>query len=205
MIKNFFYGLIFIALSLPLTAENHEGNSVNFEFKKAIKLVENKNYFEAFEIFSNLAKDDVPEAQYNLSILYSNGLGAPKNYKSALYWVWQAYLNDHDTAYNGFNAILELINDDLRNKVATQVVDELLSKAQAGDKIAPLKLGKTYLRLFVEAQNQPAYLWLSISQAYGNESASALLEEATSQLSLEEILLQQDKALVTFNEITQQN
>ncbi|MDB3860025.1 hypothetical protein N9301_00935 [Paracoccaceae bacterium] len=205
MIKNLFCGLIFITLSLPLVAENHEGNSVNSDFKKAIKLVENKNYFEAFEIFSNLAEDDVPEAQYNLSILYSNGLGAPKNYKSALYWVWQAYLNDHETAYKGFNAILELTNDDLRNTVATQVIDELLLKAQNGDKIAPLKLGKTYLSLFVEAQNQPAYLWLSISQAYGNESASALLEEATSQLSLEEVLLQQDKALVTFNEITQKN
>ena len=65
------------------------------EFKSAIKHVEKKNFFEAFQIFSNLAEKGVPEAQFNLALLYSNGLGAPKNFRLALYWSWQAYLNDH--------------------------------------------------------------------------------------------------------------
>ena len=75
------------------------------------------------------------------------------------------------------------------------IIDELLVTAQAGNKAAPLKLGKTYLGLFVEAQNQPAYLWLSIAQAYGDENASDLLEQAAAQLTLEEVpLAQQDEA-----------
>ena len=71
----------------------------------------------------------------------------------------------------------------------------------AGDKVSPLKLGKTYLGLFVEAQNQPAYLWLSISQAYGDVAASELLDVAANQLTLEEVLSQQEQAQKIFDEI----
>jgi TPR repeat protein len=178
---------------------------VDEEFKSAIKHVEKKNFFEAFQIFSNLAEKGVPEAQFNLALLYSNGLGAPKNFRLALYWSWQAHLNDHETAIEQVNKSYELINEDLRNSVAQTIIEELVSGAQAGDRAAPLKLGKTYLGLFVEAQNQPAYLWLSISQAYGEERASALLEKAASQMTLEEVLAQQEEAQKTFNELIKQN
>ena len=205
MIKNIFCVLIFILLSFPLVAEQHVKSSVNSDFKKAIKLVEKKNFFEAFKVFSDLAEADVPEAQYNLSLLFFNGLGAPKNYKLALYWAWQAHLNEHETAFGQVNSIFDVINEDLRKTVGNQVIEELLVKAENGDNVAPLKLGKTYLGLFVEAKNQPAYLWLSISQAYGNESASPLLEEAASQLTLEDILKLQDEAFSKFQEIIAKN
>ena len=147
----------------------------------------------------------MPEAQYNLALLYSNGLGAPKNYKLSLYWSWQAHLNGHETAIDRITSTYDLINEDLRNTVAQLIIDELLLTAQDGNKAAPLKLGKTYLGLFVEAQNQPAYLWLSIAQAYGDENASDLLEQAAAQLTLEEVLAQQDEAHNIFNSIIKQN
>ena len=99
------------------------------------------------------------------------------------------------------NSIYDLINEKLRNSVAQTVIEELLTGAQAGDKSAPLKLGKTYLGLFLEAQNQPAYLWLSIAQAYGEEAASAFLDQASDQMTLEEILAQQEEAQKTFDTI----
>jgi hypothetical protein len=123
----------------------------------------------------------------------------------ALYWSWQAHLNDHKTAIDRVNMTYDLINEDLRNSVAQTIIEELVASAQAGDKDAPLKLGKTYLALFVEAQNLPAYLWLSISQAYGEERASALLEEASSQMTLEEVLAQQEEAKKSFDGILKNN
>ena len=194
---------IFI-LSSSLHAGSHE-NLVAKDFDKAIKHVEKKSYFEAFKIFSELAETGVPEAQYNLALLYSNGLGVPKNYKLTLYWSWQSHLNGHVAALERVNATYDLINEDLREKVAQLVIDELLESAQAGDKKAPLKLGKTYLGLFVEAQNQPAYLWLSISQAYGDDAATKLLDTAATQLTLEEVLVQQEAAQKTFEEIIKNN
>jgi TPR repeat protein len=205
MLRNFLCICFLVLYSTVLYAENHQKRPVDEEFKSAIKHVEKKQFFEAYQIFSSLAELGIPEAQFNLALLYSNGLGTPKNFRLALYWSWQAYLNDHETAIDRVNMTYDLINEDLRNSVAQTIIEELVASAQAGDKEAPLKLGKTYLGLFVEAQNLPAYLWLSISQAYGEERASALLEEATSQMTLEEVLAQQEEAQKSFDEIIKNN
>jgi TPR repeat protein len=205
MLRNFLCLCFLVLYSTVLYAENHQKKPVDEEFKSAIKHVEKKQFFEAYQIFSSLAELGIPEAQFNLALLYSNGLGTPKNFRLALYWSWQAYLNDHETAIDRVNMTYDLINEDLRNSVAQTIIEELVASAQAGDKEAPLKLGKTYLGLFVEAQNLPAYLWLSISQAYGEERASALLEEATSQMTLEEVLAQQEEAQKSFDEIIKNN
>ena len=203
--RNFLYMTLLVLYSTVLYAENHQKNLVDEEFKSAIKYVEKKKFFEAYQIFSSLAELEIPEAQFNLALLYSNGLGTPKNFRLALYWSWQAHLNDHETAIEQVNKTYELINENLRNSVAETIIEELVASAQAGDRAAPLKLGKTYLGLFVEAQNQPAYLWLSISQAYGEERASALLEEAASQMTLEEVLAQQEEAQKSFNDMIKKN
>ena len=205
MLRHFLCICFIVLYSTVLYAENHQKKPVDEEFKSAIKHVEKKQFFEAYQIFSSLAELGIPEAQFNLALLYSNGLGTPKNFRLALYWSWQAHLNDHETAIDRVNKTYDLINEDLRNSVAQTIIEELVASAQAGDKEAPLKLGKTYLGLFVEAQNLPAYLWLSISQAYGEERASALLEEATSQMTLEEVLAQQEQAQKSFDKIIKNN
>ena len=205
MLRNFLCICFLVIYSTVLHAENHQKEPVDEEFKSAIKHVEKKQFFEAYQIFSSLAELGIPEAQFNLALLYSNGLGTPKNFRLALYWSWQAHLNDHETAIDRVNKTYDLINEDLRNLVAQTIIEELVASAQAGDKDAPLKLGKTYLALFVEAQNLPAYLWLSISQAYGEERASALLEEAASQMTLEEVLAQQEEAKKSFDGILKNN
>jgi TPR repeat protein len=205
MLRKFVYICFLVLYSTVLYAENHQKKPVDEEFKSAIKHVEKKQFFEAYQIFSSLAELGIPEAQFNLALLYSNGLGTPKNFRLALYWSWQAHLNDHETAIDRVNKTYDLINEDLRNSVAQTIIEELVASAQAGNKDAPLKLGKTYLALFVEAQNLPAYLWLSISQAYGEERASALLEEAASQMTLEEVLAQQEEAKKSFDGILKNN
>ena len=205
MLRNFLVICLLVFYSTVLSAENHQKKLVDEEFKSAIKYVEKKQFFEAYQIFSSLAALGIPEAQFNLALLYSNGLGTPKNFRLALYWSWQANLNDHETAIDQVNNTYELINEDLRNSVAQTMIEELVASAQAGDRAAPLKLGKTYLGLFVEAQNQPAYLLLSISQAYGEERASALLEEAAAQMTLEEVLAQQEEAQKSFADMIKKN
>ena len=68
-------------------------------------------------------------------------------------------------------------------------------------KLSALKLGKTYTDLLVTPDYQSAYVWLSIAQAYGIESASGLLKKVANQLTVEEILAQQEQASSTFLEI----
>jgi TPR repeat protein len=183
-------------------AENHSSSlKVAEEFEIAVKNVESKNFLDAVRIFDKLARDGLPEAQFNLSLLYSSGLGTPKNFKTALYWSWQAHLNNHPTAINQINKIFDLITEALRDDVANQIIDELLTVTKAGEKISALKLGKTYTDLLVAPDYQSAYVWLSIAQAYGIESASGLLSQVADKLTLEEVLAQQEQASTTFAEI----
>ena len=201
-LKYFLTIIVLISIGQVLRADNHAPSpELAEEFEIAVKNVESKNFLEAVRAFDKLAQSGLPEAQFNLSLLYSSGLGTPKNYKTALYWSWQAHLNDHPTAINQVNEIFDLITEALRDNVANQVIDELLTVAKAGEQTSALKLGKTYTDLLVAPDYQSAYVWLSIAQAYGIESASELLSQVTDELTLEEILVQQEQASTTFSEI----
>tara|TARA_B100000900_G_scaffold405248_1_gene414597 strand:+ start:419 stop:1036 length:618 start_codon:yes stop_codon:yes gene_type:complete len=201
-LKYFLTVIVLISIGQVSRADNHAlSPELAEEFEIAVKNVESKNFLEAVRAFDKLAQSGLPEAQFNLSLLYSSGLGAPKNYKTALYWSWQAHLNDHPTAINQVNEIFDLITEALRDNVANQVIDELLTVAKAGEQSSALKLGKTYTDLLVAPDYQSAYVWLSIAQAYGIESASGLLSQVTDELTLEEILVQQEQASTTFSEI----
>ena len=203
--NRFFLILLFLPIvgSNILWAESHNikmADQVN-KFENAVKLVAEKKYLEAVEGFKILAELGLPEAQFNLAILNLNGLGAPKNFKNALYWSWYAYLNKHETAFSQAEAIFPSITEALRDEVATQIIEELLVLANDGDQAAALKLGQTYTQLFVTPDYKSAYVWLSIAQAYGLEEVTELLENATKQLTLEEVLQQQDESADTFSKI----
>ena len=201
-LKYFLTVIVLISIGQISRADNHAPSpELAEEFEIAVKNVESKNFLEAVRAFDKLAQSGLPEAQFNLSLLYSSGLGTPKNYKTALYWSWQAHLNDHPTAINQVKEIFDLITEALRDTVANQIIDELLTIAKTGDQTSALKLGKTYTDLLVASDYQSAYVWLSIAQAYGLESASELLIQVADELTLEEILVQQEKASTTFSEI----
>ena len=201
-LKYFLTIIALISVGQVAQAENHDPSpELAKEFKMAVKNVESKNFLDAVRGFEKLAQSGLPEAQFNLSLLYSSGLGTPKNYKMALYWSWQAHLNDHPTAINQINEIFDLITEALRDTVANQIINELLTVAKAGEQTSALKLGKTYTDLLVTPDYQSSYVWLSIAQAYGLESASGLLSQVADELTLEEILVQQEQASTTFSEI----
>ena len=200
--KCFLMVIAFISIGHVSQAEKHNAApELAEEFATAVKNVETKNFLDAVKAFEKLAQNGLPEAQFNLSLLYSSGLGTPKNYKMALYWSWQAHLNDHPTAINQINEIFDLITEALRDAVANEIIDELLTIAQSGEQTSALKLGKTYTELLVVPDYLSAYVWLSIAQAYGVESASELLGKVTNNLTIEEILTQQEQASNKFSEI----
>jgi len=199
--KAFLFSLI-ISVGSFSYAENHVVSpEFQQDFKIAVKKIEDKKFLEAVEIFEKLASQGVPEAQFNLALLNNNGLGTPKNFKMALYWSWYAHLNGHTTALDQVHSIYGSITEALRDTVANLIIEELLSAANTGDHLSALKLGQTYTGLLVTPDYPSAYLWLSIAQAYGIEQASELLAQTAKQLTVEEILSQQEQASSKFLEI----
>ena len=80
MIKKFFWVLFCVLVGAQSAqADSHLVDiNVDESFKTAVKLVENKQYIDAVNIFNVLAEQEIPEAQFNLSLMLFNGLGAPK-------------------------------------------------------------------------------------------------------------------------------
>jgi TPR repeat protein len=203
MMKNFMFLLGMVILNAETVfAESHLTDlNVDQSFRTAVKLVEDKQYVGAINVFMVLAERDIPEAQYNLSLLLFNGLGAPKNFKGALKWAWKAYLNEHEFAQSQVNDIIEIIPADVRDSVANELIQELSDIAKKRDQLATLKVGITYTELLSEPDYLSAYVWLSIAQAYGIEKASLLLMDVTDQLTIEEVLGQQELAAKLFEEM----
>jgi len=200
MIARIFFLLMIATQSVR--AESHLTDlNVDASFISAVKLVEKKQYIDAVNIFNILAQQEVPEAQFNLSLLLFNGLGVPKNFKQALVWSWKAHLNNHESAINQVNDILEIITPELQSSVADELIQELTAIAKNGDATAALKLGITFTELMVEPDYASAYVWLSIAQAFGIEEASPIMVDVTEQLAIEEIIVKQDEAATLFNEI----
>ena len=186
----------------PLLSESRLTDvNVDESFAAAVKLIEQKQYVDAVSVFKILAEQEVPEAQYNLSLLFFNGLGTPKNFRQALIWSWKAHLNKHETARTQVNNILDMITPDLQNAVAEDLILEFTDIAKTGNSEAALKLGITYTELLVEPDYPTAYVWLSIAQAYGVEEASGLLMSTTDELTVEEVIIKQDEASTLFDEI----
>ena len=198
--------LFFLAVVMAPMAksENHLTDvNVDESFLTGVKLVEKKQYIDAVNIFNVLAQQEVPEAQFNLSLLLFNGLGVPKNFKQALVWSWKAYLNNHGSAINQVNDILEIVTPELQSAVADELIQELTEIAKNGDATAALKLGITFTELMVEPDYASAYVWLSIAQAFGIEEASPIMLNVTEQLAIEEVIVKQDEAAKLFAEITE--
>ena len=201
-----FFRILFILVIATKTvrAENHLTDiNVDQSFMTAVKLVEKKQYIDAVNIFNLLAHQEIPEAQFNLSLLLFNGLGVPKNFKQALVWSWKAYLNNHESAINQVNDILEIVTPELQSAVADELIQELTAVANNGDATAALKLGITFTELMVEPDYASAYVWLSIAQAFGIEEASPIMINVTEQLAIEEVIVKQDEAAKLFAEITE--
>ena len=187
--------------TLPVAAKAGSHDEVEALFDKGVELLEDKQYVTAVEIFMQLANQGVPEAQYNLSILLNNGLGAPVSYERSLYWAWYAHLGDHPSALQQVEKIQAIITDDLRNNVAEKIIEELITLAEDGEKNAALNLGLTNLDLLVTPDLANAYIWLSIAQAYGLEDASTRLKEVADLLTIEDIQTHQASASAKFAEI----
>ena len=203
MNKIFTISLIYlILLGTFLHAEEHKPPISAEMFLNAVAAVEKKNFVEAVGLFSTLAEEGEPASQYNLSLLHYKGLGTPENYKSALYWAWNASLDGYEKAPSLVDEIREDVTDELITEVAQSIIENLTEKAMSGDDNASIKLGKTYYSLLIEPDIKNAYIWFVIAQALSVVGSDELLREVKKDIETSDLLLFQTDAIAMFNEIS---
>ena len=170
------------------------------DYRKARSAYEAGEYAKAFQIFEQLSNSGDSQAQYDLSLMYLQGIGAKKNLERG--WVWM------NRAAEGGNiqAMLELgmryqKSGSIEN--AEQMAFFWFQKAA----IAGSAAGQYNLAHLYEDGNQTpvdlvqAYVWMSLSNRSGNpvaESEAAGLRVKLSPVQLEkaeEIIARLQKTL----------
>ena len=72
-LKYFLTIIVLISIGHISRAENHTlSPELAEEFQTAVKNVESKNFLDAVRIFDKLAQGGLPEAQFNLCLLYTS-------------------------------------------------------------------------------------------------------------------------------------
>ena len=87
--------LILVVLSFLLASIASSQN-----LQQAASLLDDGQYEPAYKIYVALAQSDDPVAQYNLGLIFKNGLGREKNVEQANFWFQQAANQGLTQAYN---------------------------------------------------------------------------------------------------------
>jgi len=69
-------------------------------YEKGVKYRTQKEYKKAFDIFTQLAKKEYDKVQYDLALMYEQGLGIDKDANKSLYWLEKSAEHGNRDALN---------------------------------------------------------------------------------------------------------
>ncbi len=108
-------------------------------FEDAVKKFNNKEYVEAYEIFSDLALNNDSNAQYNLALMNYKGLGVNQNKQLAFFWYDKAAESNNLQAINNL-AQMYLFGEGGVKKDKLKAKELYTKAAEAGYAMAQLNL-----------------------------------------------------------------
>tara|TARA_A100001015_G_C14725409_1_gene607647 strand:+ start:410 stop:712 length:303 start_codon:yes stop_codon:yes gene_type:complete len=86
-----FFKKIFLIFLIIFLSQNIFAKDLNPDldyYQKGIKFYKNAEFDRAFSIFLELADKGDTDAQFNLTNMYSGGIGTTQDYTEALKWNW---------------------------------------------------------------------------------------------------------------------
>jgi uncharacterized protein len=150
------------------------------------------DYTKAHQLFQGLAESGDTKAQYDLSLMYIQGIGTKQNIEQGLVWLNRAAEKGNIEAMLELGVLYQKI-DTLEN--APQLALYWFEKAaMAGSAVGQYNLAHIYMDGGQIAVDLPkAYVWMSLSDATGNPVAGAEVAKIKASLSPQEITVAQEK------------
>ncbi len=143
-----------------------------------------QNFEKAAFWFLESSDQNVANAQYNLGVLYHQGLGKEQDLGRALYWYRNAAkLNHAEAQYNLGIAHIEGIGTDYNPALAAEFFERA---ANNGIIEAAYNLGLIYENgLLGQAKPDEALLWYKVASDQGNADAKNALNDLTKTLQID--------------------
>lgn len=154
----------------------------------------------AFAQFLILARAEMPQAQFNLALLYRQGEGVPQNRREALYWAWRARIGGVGQAGALVSGLLADVSAEQRDALADRLQADLAPARAAGNgrMIAASALIEAELRAKPDAMQ--VYVWYSIAAALSAQGAAKARDETYAALPPADQAKAEDTALAGFQE-----
>jgi TPR repeat protein len=156
---------------------------------------------EGAQILLTLAKSGNAEAQFNLALLYSQGVGVPQNDRESLYWAWRARLAGIAAALALITSMEPATTPELRTELATRITADLEPRIATGDGRAMLERSVLLQDLLPEPDLQSAYVWQALSAALGTPNAGAARDATLAQIAAKDRLAAQDAAITMLRDL----
>lgn len=150
---------------------------------------------EAATIFLALARAGDGEAQFNLALLYLEGVGVPQNTREALYWGWRARLSGIPAAPTLLARLADEATPDLRSETATRINADLESRVISGEGRAMLERSVILSDLLPEPDLQGAYVWQALAAALGTPVAAQARDATLDKIDPKDRLAAQQAAI----------
>lgn len=80
------------------------------EYQKGLGHLQFQEYEKAYQIWLKLAERGSPQAQFDLGVMFHNGLGFDTDYEKAVHWFSEAASQNHAEAENYLGAIYKTGN-----------------------------------------------------------------------------------------------
>lgn len=182
-------------LLLPLAAKAAP------DLGSAIEILRAGRAPEAAQMFLDLARAGDAEAQFNLGLLYAEGIGVPQNDRESLYWGWRARLSGVPAARALIDKLGEKATPALREELVTRIEADLAPRIQSGDGRAMLERSVLRLDLLPKPDLEGGYVWQALSAALATPNAAAARDETLARIDPKNRLAAQDAAIATLRDL----
>ncbi|MEY4982828.1 MAG: hypothetical protein RIR62_1094 [Pseudomonadota bacterium] len=128
---------------------------------------------EGVLIYRDLAEAGDGRAQFNLGLLYLDGLGVPQSHAEALYWGWRARLSGVAEAPALIARLAPHATPDLRAALAARLMADLQPRIDRGEGRAMLELAGVWIEVAPDPDPAQAFVWQALAAALGVAGAAA--------------------------------
>ena len=165
-------------------------NDENYEkFSEGVKAVKEKEYTIAADLFEPLAINGDIDAQYNLSILIRNGLGRPQNFGLSLKWAWLSYTGGFEKAKTVLiDKLLTFVPEENLEEIRNEVLNYILKSINDGNRGSLNQIGKYFLEVVEIPNYEKAYVFYSISVAFGDTEIKDIRDKVLDNINNENIM-----------------
>ena len=198
--KKYLITLIFFFIWLGVQANDHKIMDKSYlddedYYKSGVKFYNDGDFKKSFIVFFNLAEKGDPDAIFNISNMYNEGIGTIQNFSKSLEYTWLCSLNGNKKCLKKIKDIKNKLDEEEFIKISKIIPESLENDfINKNDKLAAFKLGYWYEKISPEIDVEKSYLWYSVSVSAGVYKAMKIRDRVSKLIEKKKILDIQQQA-----------